>query len=163
MSPEGLGRRALLLAPLWLAACGFAPAYAPDGSGSRLRGRVTLSAPETPDGFRLRAQLEDRLGPTDAGPLVLAAEVEVDTISAAITPDGAITRYDLRGQAPWRLSGPDGAVLGEGVASGFTGYSATGTAVATRAAEEDARERLMVLLADEIVARLLLLPPEALS
>ena len=163
MSPEGLGRRALLLVPLYLAACGFAPAYAPGGSGNRLRGRVTLAAPETPEGFRLRAQLEDRLGPTDAGPLVLTAEIEVDTISAAITPDGAITRYHLRGRAPWRLSGSDGAVLGEGVASGFTGYSATGTAVATRAAEEDARERLMVLLADEIVARLLLLPPEALS
>ena len=163
MSPEGLGRRALLLVPLYLAACGFAPAYAPGGSGDRLRGRVTLAAPETPDGFRLLAQLEDRLGPSDSGPLVLTAEVEVDTISAAITPDGAITRYDLRGRAPWRLSGSDGTVLGEGVASGFTGYSATGTAVATRAAEEDARDRLMVLLADEIVARLLLLRPEALS
>ncbi|MBP1805290.1 LPS assembly lipoprotein LptE [Rubellimicrobium aerolatum] len=155
------GRRLLLLAPLALAACGFAPAYAPDGPGTALRDRVAVATPDTPDGYRLRARLEDRLGraPTPVATLTVTPEVERD--SAAVTPAGAITRYNLLGRAPWRLTaGP--ATLAEGEATAFTGYSATGPLVAGRAAESDARERLMILLADEIATRLLLLPPGTL-
>ena len=36
----------------------------------------------------------------------------------------------------------------------FVGYSATGTTVATLAAKRDATERLMTILADEIVLQL---------
>jgi LPS-assembly lipoprotein len=162
LSPEFLGRRALILAPLLLAACGFTPAYAPGGPGERLRDRIAVEAPETPEGFRLRARLEDRLGVARDGALVLTVELDGEIVAAAETPEGAITRYDLRGRARWRLLGASGEILAQGEATGFTGYSATGTAVATRSAEEDARERLVVLLADGIVARLLLLPPEAL-
>jgi len=74
-----------------------------------------------------------------------------------------ITRYDLAGRAPWRLSDASGRVLAEAEATAFTGYSATGTTVATRTAEADARARLMALLADAIVTRALLLPPEVLG
>lgn len=162
MWPEATPRRAVLLGLLTLASCGFAPAYGPGGPGGRLRGRVAVEAPDTPDGFRLRARLEDRLGPAGAAAAVLGVEPLVEVLEAGITPDGAITRYNLEGRAAWRLTTPAGAVLAEGEATGFTGYSATGTTVATRSAAEDARERLVVLLADEIVARLLLLPPEAL-
>ena len=45
-------------------------------------------------------------------------------------------------------------VLLSGNVDSFTGYSATGTTVATRAAERDAYERLMTILADQIVTRL---------
>ena len=84
---------------------------------------------------------------------MLAVEPSVEVLEAGITPDGAITRYNLEGRAALAPAWPrTGAVLAEGEATAFTGYSATGTTVATRAAEaEDARERLMVLLADEIV------------
>jgi LPS-assembly lipoprotein len=44
-----------------------------------------------------------------------------------------------------------------GSVDNFTGYSATGTTVATLAAERDAQERLMTILADQIVTRLLTL------
>lgn len=162
MSPDAVTRRAVLLGPLLLAACGFVPAYGPGGPGERLRGRIGLQIPDTPDGFRLRAEIEDRLGPARAEAAVLIVEPIVRAFEAGITPGGAITRYMLEGRAPWRLAGPAGTSLAEGEASAFTGYSATGTTVATRAAAEDARERLMALLAEEIVARLLLLPPEAL-
>jgi LPS-assembly lipoprotein len=142
-----------------LAACGFTPAYAPGGSGTALRNRIAVETSGTPDGFRLRARLEDRLGRAAAPAGTLVVGPEVEEVSAAITPGGAITRYNLEGRAPWRLTASgSGALLAEGEATGFTGYSATGTIVATRSAEEDARERLMGLLADEIVTRLLLLP-----
>ena len=123
---------------------------------------MAVETPDTPDGFLLGARLEDRLGRAEEG-LRLVAGLEVEEVAAAVTPEGAITRYDLVGRAPWRLAGADGAALADGTASAFTGYSATGTTVATGAAEADARERLMVLLADAIVARLLLLPPERLA
>ena len=121
-----------------------------------------MVAPDTPDGFRLRARLEDRLGRADVPAAVLTVEPSVEAVEAGITPEGAITRYNLQGRAAWRLDTPSGLALGQGEVTGFTGYSATGTTLATRAAEEDAQERLMVLLADEIVGRLLLLPPETL-
>lgn len=162
MWPEAISRRGVLLAFVAVAGCGFAPAYGPGGPGARLRGRIAVQAPDTADGFRLRARLEDRLGQVEGSPAVLGVEPSVEVLEAGITPDGAITRYNLEGRAAWRLLSAEGAVLAEGEATGFTGYSATGTTVATRAAAEDARGRLMVLLADEIAARLLLLPPEAL-
>ena len=128
-----------------------------------LRDRIAVEAPDTPDGFRIQARLEDRLGQAQPPALRLTVNPVVEDTPAAITPDGAITRYNLEGRAPWRLTATSsGAVLAQGEATGFTGYSATGTIVATRSAEEDARERLMVLLADEVTTRLLLLPPEAL-
>ncbi len=159
-------RRAVLLGLLagpGLAACGFAPAYGPGGSGERLRGQVAVDTPPTPDGFVLGARLEDRLGraPADAG-LRLVAELSVEAVPAAVTPGGAITRYDLVGRAPWRLVEAGGAVRARDEATAFTGYSATGTTVATIAAEADARGRLMALLADAVVTRLLLLPPSLL-
>ncbi|WP_210529260.1 LPS assembly lipoprotein LptE [Rubellimicrobium arenae] len=160
MWPDAPSRRTILLAPLALAACGFTPVYAPGGSGDRLRGRVAFDLPDTPDGYRLRSRLEDRLGRPEAVEATLAVVPEVETKSAAVTPDGAITRYNLEGRASWRLlEAASQATLAEGEATAFTGYSATGSIVATRAAEEDARRRLMILLADEVVTRLLLLPP----
>ncbi|TNC71798.1 LPS assembly lipoprotein LptE [Rubellimicrobium roseum] len=151
-------RRALLLAPLALAACGFAPAYGPGGSGTALRGLVAVETPETSDGFQLRARLEDRLGRAAAPVATLAMDPAVEVVQAAVTPEGAITRYNLQGRAPWRLTDASGTVLAESEATAFTGYSATGPIVASRTAAEDARERLMILLADEVVMRLLLLP-----
>lgn len=156
-------RRAVLLAPFLLAACGFAPAYAPGGPGDRLRGRIAVEAPATPDGFRLRAALEDRLGPpATAGAALLAVTPEVEIVRIGLLPDGTPARARLDGRATWRLASPAGPLLAEGVEDAFTGAVATGPAVSVRAAEADARERLMALLADRIVARLLLLPPEAL-
>lgn len=161
--PGAVSRRAALLGPLLLAACGFAPAYAPGGPGARLRGRVTVEAPETPDGFRLRAALEDRLGrPSSAQAALLSVAPEVGTVLGGLLPDGTPARQRLDGQVAWRLVSPTGTVLAEGVEEGFTGATATGPAVSVRAAGQDARERLLVLVADRIVARLLLLPPEAL-
>ena len=123
---------------------------------------MAIETPDTPDGFLLGARLEDRLGRAE-GDLRLVAGLEIEEVAAAVTPGGAITRYDLVGRAPWRLVGRDGGSLAEGTATAFTGYSATGTTVATAAAEADARERLTVLLADAMVTRLLLLPPDRLA
>lgn len=162
-APGPPGRRALLLGLLALAGCGFAPAYGPGGAGAALRGRVAVEAPATADGFAFRARIEDRLGRPGTGALGLSVALSAEADAAAVTRDGAITRYDLVGEAAWRLLSPSGGTVAAGTARGFAGSSATGSTIATRAAEEDARARLMAGLADEVVARLLLLPPEALA
>ena len=51
--------------------------------------------------------------------------------------------------------GPGGAQVTGGRVQSFTAYSATGSTVAQLAAEEDAGLRLMRILADQIVARLI--------
>ena len=89
----------------------------------------------------------------------LAYGVGTGVLGQAITPDGATTRYSLTGEASYTLhdAGTD-AVLLTGRVNSFTSWSATGSIVATDAAdaaEEDAHRRLMRLLADQIVTRLL--------
>ena len=59
------------------------------------------------------------------------------------------------GSSDYSLRAADGTTITSGSVSGFTGYSTTGTTVATEAAEADAEERLAVLLADQIMARLM--------
>ena len=48
-----------------------------------------------------------------------------------------------------------GRQITSGTVEAFTSYAATGSTVATQAAEDDARARLAVLLADMIVTRML--------
>lgn len=155
-------RRAALLAPLLLVACGFEPVYAPGGPGERLRGRIAVEAPDTPEGYRLRAALEERLGLPAAAAAVLAVTPRLSASRSGQLPGSGLARERLVGRAAWRLADPTGALLAQGDAEGFTGATVTGPAVSVRAAGADARERLLVLLADRIVAQLLLLPPEAL-
>jgi LPS-assembly lipoprotein len=53
-------------------------------------------------------------------------------------------------------------VISTGSLTNFTGYSATGNTVASLAAERAAIERLMIILADQLIDRLHLIAPERL-
>jgi LPS-assembly lipoprotein len=73
-----------------------------------------------------------------------------------ITAQGATTRFNLVGQVQFTLTeAATGAVLLQGSVDSFTSYSATGSTVAGLEAEDAANTRLMRILADQIVARLL--------
>ena len=151
-------RRAFLslIACAPLAACGFEPAYAPGGPAAGLLGRVTVDAPEDKDGFDLVARLEDRLGRTRTPALRLSYRISTKTEGQAIAPDNTINRYQLLGSADFSLLDlQTDAVLTSGKVSSFTAYSAFGTSVATAASEADAHTRLMRILADQIVTRLI--------
>jgi LPS-assembly lipoprotein len=151
-----LDRRSLILLPLALAACGFAPAYGPGGPAEGLRGTIRAAEPSTKDAFELVKQLETRLGRADAVRYDLAYTITTEAIGVGYTPDSTITRYNLTGSVDWTLTDrTTGQRATGGTVSSFTSYSATGSTVAGLAAEEDARRRLMVILADQIVARLL--------
>ncbi|MBT8410777.1 MAG: hypothetical protein KJP02_03130 [Octadecabacter sp.] len=151
-------RRAFLtlLAALPLAACGFQPVYGTNGAASTLRGRVAYRAPDTVEGFRLRARLEDRLGRVEQGDYLLTVQMDIREVALVISSDQDTNRYNLPGKATWALTrAGDDTPVAQGVAETFTAYSAFGTTVATRTAQEDARDRLAIALADLIVTDLM--------
>jgi LPS-assembly lipoprotein len=155
-----VSRRAILLAPLALAACGFAPAYAPGGPATALLGTVRAQDPTDKNGFDLVERLEERLGRPEAHRYDLAYTITTEAVGVGITTENEITRYNLKGVIEYTLSDrATGARLAGGRVQSFTAYSATGSTVAGLAAEEDAAYRLMRILADQITARLIAISP----
>lgn len=145
-----------LLAALPLAGCGFTPAYAPGAAGNELRGRVAVQAPVSRNDFALTSRLETRLGRPDAAAYDLGYAVTVNVISGGITSDNDITRYTLNGSVAYSLTErATGQRVAGGTVRNFTSWSATGSTVAGIAAEEAAAARLMQILADDIVTRLI--------
>lgn len=138
-------------------ACGFTPAYGPEGSASVLQDNVRVAAPNRRDGFLISQRLEERLGRNDGGRYVLKATPEIRRQELATTVEGTTNRFRLLGFASYELRDKKtDKVVRRGRVTNFTGYSATGSTVATLAAERDATARLMVIMADEIVDRLIL-------
>ena len=151
-----LSRRALLLAPLALAACGFTPAYAPGGGADRLLGTIWVQDPDTKAGFDLVERLEERLGRPENVRYDLAYVITTEAVGVGVTTESQITRYNLKGVVDYSLTErATGTRVAGGRVQNFTAYSATGSTVAGLAAEEDAALRLMRILADQIVARLI--------
>ena len=117
-----------------------------------MRGRIAYRAPNTPEGFRLRSRLEDRLGRVERGDYLLTVQLEIQEEAIVISSAQDINRFNLPGKANWILTeAGDNTPLASGIAQTFTAYSAFGTIVATREAQDDARNRLAVALADLIV------------
>ena len=138
-----------------LPGCTLTPAYAPGGPAATLQGAVRVDSPDSKDGFDLVERLEERLGRPEAARFKLVYKITTDRTGVGITPENATTRYHLRGRVDWHLTDLSGNRLTEGVAQSFTAWSATGSTVSGLAAEEDAGLRLMRILADQIVTRLL--------
>ena len=154
-------RKLLPVAALALAACTMTPAYGPGGTGTALQGKVALIEPKDVDSFALNQRLSDRLGPVEAAKWKLDYRLTTAVVGQGITPDDVTTRYSLNGTVDFALTDiATGAAVTQGRVSSFTSYSATGTTIATLSSERDAHERLMVMLADQIVTRLLATGPK---
>lgn len=146
-----------LLAVMPVAGCGFTPVYGTNGSTRSLRGRIAYRAPNTPEGFRLRTRLEDRLGRVEQGDYLLTVDLEIEEVAVVISSAQDINRFNLPGKATWTLTEPGvDQPLASGVAETFTAYSAFGTTVATQEAQDDARDRLAIALADLIVTDIII-------
>lgn len=149
-------RRSILALPLAFAACGFSPVYGPGGTGTKLRGQVLVQEPSSQAGYLLTRHLETRLG-RSAGSARYALDltIELNEDDLAINSSGDITRYNVIGKVDFALRDTSsGTIVSSGKVQNFTAYSATGTTVATLAAEQDAVERLMVILGNQITTRL---------
>jgi LPS-assembly lipoprotein len=148
-------RRMFLLLPL-LAACGFTPAYGPGGGAAELNGRVATAEPTDKRAYDLVARLEERLGRAKAAVFRLDYTIAAAPLGVGITPEGAVTRYHLMGRVDWRLVRiATNEVVLAGREETFTAYSATGSTIAALAAEQDASTRLMRILADRMMTRLI--------
>lgn len=142
-------------AGLCVAGCGFAPAYAPGGAAAGLHGAIVVDAPRDRAGYILTREIEDRLGRGAPGRYGLGYSIALTDDSSAISADNVTTRYTILGQVTWALRDlGDGTVRLTGKSDTFTSYSASGSTVATQAGRRDAIERLMVILADQILTRL---------
>ena len=146
----------LLMAALPVAGCGFAPAYGTGAAATGLQGRVRVDDPSDKNAFDLVQRLEERLSRPEAPRYALSYSITTNAIGVGITPENAITRYNLTGAVDWGLTDTTtGTRLTGGRVNSFTSYSATGSTVAGLAAEQDAALRLMRILADQIVSRLI--------
>lgn len=145
-----------LLTALPLAGCGFTPVYAPLGTGNKLRYRVEIEAPRSRSDFAFVSQLETRFGQPKNAIYHLGYSLKINRASGGISPSNEITHYTLTGIATYTLTerATKTRVAG-GVIRNFTSWSATGSTVAGIAAEEAASARLMQILADDIVTRLM--------
>lgn len=145
-----------LLGLLPLAACGFTPVYGPGGSGNALQNRVAFAAPDTPLAFSFVARLEDRIGRADGAPYLLSYRIDISESALAVTDTDDINRINVAGTITYAVTDTATDVqVQAGEVSTFTAYASSGSPVATSAAQRDAQERLMTILADQIVSRLL--------
>lgn len=148
-------RRFLILGLLALGACGFQPAYGPNGPAANLQGSIEVEAPNTRNGFDFVRRLEERLGQPQAINYTLSYTLKLTEDGLAITPAQATTRYNVLGTADYSVRDlTTGNVVHSGTVNSFTSYSATGTTVSTSTAKRAAYARLMIILADQITTRL---------
>ncbi|MCH2165235.1 MAG: LPS assembly lipoprotein LptE [Marinovum sp.] len=140
------------------AGCQFTPAYGPGGSAEALFGGIEIKAPVSTDDFLLTQTLEDRLGRgTVISPYQLDYGLSLESAGIGVDRDGTSQRVQVTGDVAYALRrrGEEGA-LAKGVVRNFTGYSNTGNTVSTAAAKRAATERLIRILADDVVERILL-------
>ncbi|WP_456390774.1 LPS assembly lipoprotein LptE [Profundibacter sp.] len=149
-------RRTLILMLAALGACGFQPAYGPNGAATNLQANIEIDAPTTRDGFNFVRHLEERLGQPETAQFTLSYALKLNEDDLGITPAQSITRYNVLGAVDYAVHAVgNGAVVHSGTVDAFTSYSATGTTVSTQTAKRAAYARLMIILADQITTRLI--------
>jgi LPS-assembly lipoprotein len=160
-------RRFLMVSLLAVAGCGYTPAYGPTGQAEVLRQQVSVDSPGNENEFNLVTRLESRLGRPQVAGYRLSYSVSTGLDAVGFTLGRDASRYNITGKVSFKLhSLATGKVVHESSVDGFTGYSAgvndattappsTSATISTVAAQRDAFARLMVILADQMVTRLI--------
>ncbi|WP_375403386.1 LPS assembly lipoprotein LptE [uncultured Sphingomonas sp.] len=152
-------KRFVILLALALPACGLKPLYAGGASGpvASALGPVEIAAIEGRAGWLMANALRDRLG--DGGSARYRLDVRLDDAitGLGIRRDDAVTRERRSVRARYQLVDlTDGSVVLDATAGSDAGIDVVQSEYATIAAENTALERLSLIVADEIVARLAL-------
>jgi LPS-assembly lipoprotein len=149
----------LLIVAFALCGCGLRPLYGGGESSSVSQGLQTIEVGKIPGqvGWLTRNALVDRLGGEAEGTGKYRLEVELDDniTGFGIRGDSATTRERRTLRARYRLVDlANGAVVLDATAGSDAGIDVVSSEYATVAAEQSAVERLVVVVADQIVARL---------
>jgi len=120
------------------------------------RGLYAFDTDDTIMGFAMQGHFVERFGLPDTPRFNLRVRITTSQRSASITSGGDTSRLNIIGAAEWTLTDiASGQRVTSGTAEAFTSYAATGSTVATQTAQDDARNRLSVILADMIVTRVM--------
>ena len=149
-------RRGFLLTGLSLVGCGFEPVHRSASKSHVFSNEVFVQAPKNRAEFELVRNLEIHFGPPTDKRYHLRYKLRVDEEIVVVSVAQEINRFNLVGLLEYSLVGADGVVLLSEAAKSFTGYSATGTTVATERSKQDSYDRLMVILAKQVSNNLLM-------
>ena len=150
-------RCGFFLAALALAGCDLVPVNGANTKFQLLRNTVLVQAPTNRVEFELVRNLEVQLGQAVSKLYDLQYKLSVDEEIVVVSAAQEINRFSLVGLLEYSLVDSGGVVLLTETAKSFTGYSATGTTVATQRSKRDAYDRLMVILAKQVSNSLLIL------
>ncbi|MEM6306920.1 MAG: LPS assembly lipoprotein LptE [Pseudomonadota bacterium] len=148
-------RRWFCAGGLALAGCGFTPAYGP-AERAPLYGQVLVQAPKNRTEFEFVRAMETRLGlPPEAPQYRLKYTLQLTQESTIVSAEQEINRFNIRGRLTYTLSNAQNTSVAQGSIPAFTGYSSSGTTIATESAQKDAQNRLVTILADQLISRLI--------
>ena len=142
---------------VFITGCSFEPAWvAKNQKAKMLWERVDFKEAKTSNEFRLNRYLASRLGKSDDPELLLKYELFTETKRSALSFDGKAFRIRIYGEVKFSLiqNGKNTILLTSSVRDSAA-YSDAILAVTDEASERDAYTRLMVLLGDRIVDKLL--------
>jgi LPS-assembly lipoprotein len=143
-------RRVFFLAALALAGCGFKPVNGVSSKSQMLRNTVLVQGPTNRVEFELVRNLEVQLGQATSKLYDLRYKLNIDEDIIIVSAAQEINRFSLVGVLEYSLVDSGGVVLLSNTAKSFTGYSATGSTVATQRSKRDAYDRLMMILAKQV-------------
>ena len=143
-------RLGFLLATLTLVGCGFEPVNGVSSKSQMLSNTILIQAPTNRVEFELVRNLEVQLGQATSKLYDLHYKLNVDENIIVVSAAQEINRLSLVGVLEYSLLDSGGVVLLSNTAKSFTGYSATGSTVATQRSKRDAYDRLMVILAKQV-------------
>ncbi len=149
-------RRIFLLSSLALTAgCGFTPAFAPGGAAARLQNSVSLDDPDDRADYLLVRRFEERMGPANPARYGLSYSVTMTESGVAVTSASVTTRVSILGSVTYALRDlATDKVLTSGTVDQFTSYSTEDTTISQQSSRQDAEERLMVMMTDQMITRL---------
>ena len=148
-------RRFFLLMTAGLASgCDFVPTNGAGSQVNELQNAVMLRAPNNENEFAFIKAVEDRLGHATTHEFDLAYSIRISNDSVSVTTAQSQRRISLRGTLTYTLTRADGAPVARGSERSFTSYSTSGSNIATQTARKDANERLMNILADQLIISL---------
>ncbi|MFN3955192.1 MAG: LPS assembly lipoprotein LptE [Pararhodobacter sp.] len=143
-----------LAAVAGLAGCGFTPVYAPGGPGRALLGRLRADDPASRSDYLFVAALEERLGRPSEPRFALGYRISQRQITSV---DAA--RQRILGRLDYTLTDTaTGTELTTGRVDAEASFGTTATQLAELTAAEDAELRLIRMLVDGLIMRLMTVP-----